>query len=62
MLKYTGGRDGGSIYDVPARDLRDDEIDALGGELALLQTGLYAKPYVAPVKREQKAQDNDEQE
>ncbi len=40
MLKYVGN---GSLADIPARDLTDDEVKIYGGEEFLLSTGLYAK-------------------
>jgi len=43
MLRYTGGGVGGSLPGLPARDLQDEEIEALGGEVELLETGLYEK-------------------
>jgi hypothetical protein len=43
MLRYTGGGFGGSLPGLPARDLTDQEVLDLGGEKALLDTGLYAK-------------------
>jgi hypothetical protein len=43
MLLYTGGGCGGSLPGIPARDLTDLEVDQLGGEKLLLDTGLYEK-------------------
>jgi len=40
MLKWLGK---GSLYGIPARDLREDEVEKYGGEKVLLKTGLYAK-------------------
>lgn len=39
-LTYIG--QGASLPGLPARDLRPDELEALGGAEALLATGLYA--------------------
>ncbi len=39
MLKYVGT---GSLADIPARDLTDEEIELFGEEF-LLSTGLYVK-------------------
>ncbi|MCK9600779.1 MAG: hypothetical protein M0R06_17190 [Sphaerochaeta sp.] len=39
MLKYIGN--GASLPHIPARDLRDDEVEGLGGEEFLESTGLY---------------------
>lgn len=39
MLKYVGN---GSLADIPARDLTDDEVSQFG-EAFLLSTGLYVK-------------------
>lgn len=44
MLKYTGGGFGGVLDNIPARDLYDEEIERFGGEQALLESGIYAKP------------------
>lgn len=41
-LRYTGGGHGGFLPGVPARDLTDAEVEALGGEAVLVKTGLYA--------------------
>lgn len=41
MLIYKGD---GFLNGLPARDLADDEVEALGGEKALLATGLYKRP------------------
>lgn len=41
MLKYVGN--GASLPGVPARDLTDEEVEALGGEEKLIATGLYAR-------------------
>ena len=43
MLKYTGGGYGGFLPGIPARDLTDKEVERLGGEKNLLETGLYEK-------------------
>lgn len=40
-LRYTGGGHGGSLPDVPARDLSADEVERFGGTDALLASGLY---------------------
>lgn len=40
-LRYTGGGYGGFLPGLPARDLSDEEVEALGGEKALVKTGLY---------------------
>lgn len=37
-MTYRGA---GFVLGVPARDLTEDEVKALGGEKALLATGLY---------------------
>lgn len=42
-LKYTGGGYGGWLPNIPARDLTNDEVRELGGEKALLETGLYER-------------------
>jgi len=42
MLTYIGN--GASLPHIPARDLRDDEIEALGGVTYLVTTGLYEAP------------------
>lgn len=49
MLKYIGK---GFIPGIPARDIRDDEIEKLGGEEFLLGTGLFEKPKKKRVKVE----------
>ena len=41
MLIYIGK---GFLNGLPARNLTDDEVEALGGEKVLLATGLYKKP------------------
>lgn len=43
-LKYTGGGFGGSLPNIPARDLTAAEVKAAGGEAELLKSGLYEKP------------------
>ena len=48
MLIYTGGGFGGSLPNIPARDLSDEEVMALGGEARLIATGLYAKDAPTP--------------
>jgi hypothetical protein len=40
-LRYTGGGYDGAREGFPARDLTADEVEALGGEKAVLETGLY---------------------
>ena len=50
-LVYTGGGHGGSLPDVPARDLTAEEVKQHGGEKALIASGLYEKPK-ADVKKE----------
>lgn len=44
MLIYNGGGYGGSLPLIPARNLTDEEVERLGGEKALLATGLYERP------------------
>ena len=46
MLKYVGN---GSLADIPARDLTDDEVRQFG-EAFLLSTGLYVKVEVKQSK------------
>jgi len=46
MLKYVGT---GSLADIPARDLTDEEIELFGEEF-LLSTGLYVKVEVKQSK------------
>ena len=46
MLKYVGN---GSLADIPARDLTDDEVKQFG-ESFLLSTGLYVKVEVKQSK------------
>jgi hypothetical protein len=46
MLKYVGN---GSLADIPARDLTDDEVERFG-EAFLLSTGLYVKVEVKQSK------------
>jgi hypothetical protein len=46
MLKYVGN---GSLADIPARDLTDDEVKQFG-EAFLLSTGLYVKVEVKQSK------------
>ena len=46
MLKYVGN---GSLADIPARDLTDDEVEQFG-EAFLLSTGLYVKVEVKQSK------------
>lgn len=46
MLKYVGN---GSLADIPARDLTDDEVRQFG-EAFLLLTGLYVKVEVKQSK------------
>ncbi len=46
MLIYTGGGFGGSLPNIPARDLTDDEAQRLGGADQLVATGLYSRPGV----------------
>ena len=42
MLIYTGK---GNFWDgIPARDLTDEEVKALGGEEKILLTGHYQRP------------------
>lgn len=43
-LVYTGGGFGGSLHDIPARDLTDSEVEQHGGEAYLLATKLYERP------------------
>lgn len=43
-LTYTGGGYGGFLPGIPARDLTAEEVAALGGEAALLASGLYVRP------------------
>lgn len=63
MLRYTGGGYGGFLPGVPARDLSDEEVEALGGEKALLKTGLYEKlPKGAEHKARLGGQENKGQE
>lgn len=45
-LTYIG--QGASLPGLPARDLRPDELEALGGVEALLATGLYAAADAEP--------------
>ena len=45
-LIYTGGGFGGSLPNVPARDLTDEEVKQHGGEKELLASGLYEKPKI----------------
>ena len=52
-LKYIGG--GAFIVGLPARDLSEDEVEELGGEEVLLETGLYERVK----KRKKKAKDDD---
>lgn len=40
-VRYTGGGVGGSLPNIPARDLSAGEVAALGGVDALIATGLY---------------------
>lgn len=52
-LTYIGR--GASLPGLPARDLRADEVEALGGAETLLATGLYAagaepEPVIVPVE------------
>ena len=51
-MKYTGGGIGGSLPNIPARDLTDEEVTQFGGEKILAATGLY-EPIVPakPVKK-----------
>ena len=44
MLEYNGAGIGAFLPNVPARDLKDDEVTRCGGEKALIRTGLYQKP------------------
>lgn len=53
MLRYTGGGCGGSLPGIPARDLKDKEAEALGGQEWLVSTGLF-EVFEPPRKREQK--------
>lgn len=53
MLEYIGN--GEFIPGVPARDLTGEEVKALGGEQALIGSGLYRKP--APQDKKQIKQD-----
>lgn len=46
MLKYVGN---GSLADIPARDLTDEEVEQFG-EAFLLSTGLYVKVEVKQSK------------
>jgi hypothetical protein len=46
MLKYVGN---GSLADIPARDLTDEEVEQFG-EAFLLATGLYVKVEVKQSK------------
>jgi len=48
MLKYNGGGFGGSIPNIPARDLTDEEVLMFGKELLLL-CGLYEEPQEADI-------------
>lgn len=43
MLIYTGGGYGGSLPNIPSRDLTDDEVKRFGEQM-LLDSGLYKKP------------------
>ena len=40
MLKYIGQ---GSLAEVPARDLTDEEVELYGGEKVLIGSGLYER-------------------
>lgn len=51
MLRYTGGGCGGSLAGIPARDLTDQEVEVLGGEKTLIDTGLYTKAELHPRKK-----------
>lgn len=53
MLKYQGG---GFFHGVPARDLSDEEVEALGGDVkaALLRSGLYVEDKGKPQPAENK--------
>ena len=42
-LIYTGGGHGGSLPDIPARDLTADEVKRIGKKL-LLDSKLYEEP------------------
>ncbi len=48
MLKYVGR--GNYLPGVPARDLTDEEAEACGGRVWLLETGLYVEPAEAGEK------------
>jgi hypothetical protein len=44
MLRYTGGGFGGSLPNIPARDLDDEEIKLYGWDAeALVASGLYER-------------------
>jgi hypothetical protein len=44
MTKLTYIGQGNFVPNVPARDLSAEEVKEYGGEVALLETGLYEKP------------------
>ncbi len=50
-LKYVGS---GSLPNVPARDLNDEEVARFGGEAMLLQSGLYVQKMVVRPARSDK--------
>lgn len=41
-LYYHGGEHEGSLDNVPARDLSNEEVERFGGKKALLASGLYS--------------------
>lgn len=65
-LKYTGAGYGGSIHGVPARDLTEDDIEALSEKghtiKSLVDSGFYKRlsgRHVAKSKAKAKEQEND---
>lgn len=60
MLIYTGGGYGGSVPNIPARDLSDGEAEQFGGAAQLIATGLYQKAEapLSPSKSKPKSEIN----
>lgn len=55
MLKYTGGGYGGSLPNIPAKDLSAEEVEQYGGMEFLVKTGLYVRHEIPDAEVKMKA-------